>query len=177
MAEKGKDQLDLGKEKEDKSSKVLLYVVIALIVVVLGMGGVLLYVLGVFGNKPHGGEAAEHEAAAPAAPAPPREPIYVPLDRDLVVNLPAGGEARLMQVGITVLAFDPAVPDILKKHMPMLRNNVNVLLAGQDAAALKKAEGKQALQAKLLEEVNKVIQQTAPKSSAEQVFFTSFILQ
>lgn len=176
MAETDKGDLDLGKEKEDKQSKVLLYVVIALIVVVLGMGGVLLYVTGVF-KLDFAGEAEAEPAAEAEAPAPPREPLYLPLDKDLVVNLPPGGEARLLQVGITVLAYDPPVADVLKKHIPMLRNNISVLLASQDPALLKKAEGKQALQALVLEEVNKVIQQQSTATAAEQVFFTSFILQ
>lgn len=175
MAETDKGDLDLGKEKEEKPSRVLLYVVIALIVVVLGMGGVLLYVTGVIKLDYSGGGAeAEPEAEAPA---PPREALYLPLDRDLIVNLPPGGEARLLQVGITVLAYDPLIADVLKKHMPMLRNNISVLLASQDPAALKKAEGKQALQALVLEEVNKVVQQQSTAAAAEQVFFTSFILQ
>ncbi|BBL71508.1 flagellar basal body-associated FliL family protein [Methylogaea oryzae] len=174
MAEADKGDLDLGKGKEDKPSKVLLYVVIALIVIVLGMGGVLLYVTGVI-KLGSGGESEEHAEAE--APPPPREPLYLPLDRDMVVNLPPGSEARLLQVGVTVLAYDPRVADVLKKHMPMLRNNLGVLLAGQNPAELKKTEGKQALQAKVLEEVNKVIQQQLPDAAAEQVFFTSFILQ
>lgn len=176
MAEKGKDNLDLGKEKEVKPSKLMLYVVIALILVVLGMTGVLLYVMGVFGGKPHGvGEAAAEKHSE--APAPPKVPIYITLDKDLLVNLPAGGEARLMQVGLAILTYSPEVEAALKKHTPMLRNNINLLLAAQDAAVLKTPEGKQALQARVLEEVNKVIKLQLPNDSAEQVFFTSFVLQ
>lgn len=177
MAQQNKDNLDLGKEKAGGSPRILLYVVITLIVVVLGMGGALLYVMGVFGGKPHAASKtapATHEKAAEAAP---KVPIYISLDKDLVVNLPANSEARLMQVGVVVLAYDPGVQEVLKKHMPMLRNNINLLLAGQDSAVLMKQEGKQALQAQVLAEVNKIIQMQMPGVTAEQIFFTNFILQ
>lgn len=175
MAEKTKENLDLGAEKVEKKSKVLLYVIIALVLVVLGMGAGMLYFMGVFGGKSGGGksEAAHHEEP----PAPPKIPLYVALDRDLLVNLPVGSEARLLQVGVTVLTYSPEVEAILKKHMPMLRNNLSLLLAAQDAAVVRKAEGKQALQAKILEEINKVVRQQAPDAAIEQIFFTNFILQ
>ncbi|TAN49213.1 MAG: flagellar basal body-associated FliL family protein [Methylococcaceae bacterium] len=176
MAEQSKENLDLGKEKEKKPLNIMLVVVIVLIVLVLGMGGALLYMLGVFGGKPHvATQEAAHAEAPP--PPPPKIPTYVALDKDLIVNLPAGGEARLFQIGISILVYDPQVEAAIKKHMPMLRNNINLLLAGQDAVTLKKPEGKLALQTQILAEINKVVKTQLPEAAAEQVFFTSFILQ
>lgn len=174
MAEQ-KGKAEESKDTSPKSSKLLLILVIVLFVLVLGLGGVVLYVLGLIpGFKPK----AEHaEPAAVEAPAAPKVPLFAPLDPSFVVNLPPGGEARLMQIGMTVLTFDPAVVDALKKHAPMLRNNLNMLLSGQETAKLRTLEGKQALQARILEEVRKVVQVQVPKGTVEQVFFTAYVLQ
>lgn len=179
MAEKGKDNLDLGKEKDAKSSKGMLIVVIVLVLVVLGMSGALLYVMGVFDGKVHGVGAPPPAAHHEEAPPPPKIPVYIPIEKDLVVNFPPGGGARLMQIGLTILVYEPAVEAVLRKHTPMLRNNLNLLLAAQDTAQLRTLEGKKALQASILEEVNKVVKRNIPRTKvwAEQVYFTSFVLQ
>ena len=60
----------------------------------------------------------------------------------------------------------------------MIRNNVLLLLSGQEPAALRTAEGKEALRTELLKEINAVVlKQTGYKQGAEEVFFTAFIMQ
>lgn len=176
MAEQ-KGKPEEGKETQPKSSKLLLILVIVLFVLVLGLGGVVLYALGIIpGYKPTS-EAEHVEEPAVEEQAAPEVALFVPLDPPFVVNLPPGGEARLMQIGLTVLTFDPAVGEALKKHAPMLRNNLNLLFGGQEAAKLRTLDGKQDLQAKILEEVRKVAQMQVPKGTVEQVFFTGYVLQ
>ena len=178
MAEQ-KGKAEEGKEAQPKSSKLMLILVIVLLVLVLGLGGVVLYVLGIIPGYKTAAEAEPEHAEEPAAEeqAAPKVPLFAPLDPPFVVNLPPGGEARLMQIGLTALTFDPAVVEALKKHAPMLRNNLNLLFSGQEAAKLRTPEGKQELQAKILDEVRKVAQVQIPKGTVEQVFFTGYVLQ
>lgn len=165
------------KETQPKSSKLMLILVIVLLVLVLGLGGAVLYVLGIIpGYKPKV-EAGHGEAPVAEEHAAPKIPLFAPLDPAFVVNLPPGGEARLMQISLAALTFDAAVVDALKKHAPMLRNNLNLLFSGQEAVKLRTLEGKQALQAKILEEVRKVALLQVPKGTVEQVFFTGYVLQ
>ena len=176
MAEQ-KGKPEESKETPPKSSKLMLILVIILFVLVLGLGGVVLYVLGIIpGYKPKA-EAEHSEEPAVEEHAAPKIPLFAPLDPAFVVNLPPGGEARLMQISLTALTYDPAVVEALKKHAPMLRNNLNLLFSGQDAAKLRTVEGKQNLQAKILEEVRKVAQVQVPKGTVDEVFFTGYVLQ
>jgi flagellar FliL protein len=177
MAEQ-KDKPEEGEETQPKSSKRKLLLVIALFVLILGSGGVALYMLGLIpGYKPGAAEEHDQEMAAEEQPAAPIIPLFAPLDPPFVVNLPPGDEVRLMQIGLTVLTYDPAVVEALKKHAPMLRNNLNLLFSAQTSAKLRTLEGKQELQTQILEEVRKVALMQIPTGSVEQVFFTGFVLQ
>lgn len=170
MAEQNEEpveNLDLGKAKTAKPSKLMLYVSIALAIVAIGLGGALFYVIK---HKP--AETEEVEAKVEH-----KVPIYVDMEKELLINLPPATGSKFLQVGLSIMVFDQAVADVLKKHMPMLRNNLGLVLGTMDAARLRSAEGKQELQARILEEVNSLIQQQLPDASAEQVFFTTFVFQ
>jgi flagellar protein FliL len=177
MAEQ-KDKLAEDKETQPEPSKRKPLLVIVLFVLVLGSSGVALYMLGLIpGYKPGAAEGHDQEPAAEEQQAARKIPLFAPLDPPFIVNLPPGDEARLMQIGLTVLTFDPAVVEALKKHAPMLRNNLNLLFSAQTSAKLRTLEGKQELQAQILEEVRKVALMQVPTGSVEQIFFTGFVLQ
>jgi flagellar FliL protein len=170
------EKADSGTEEGHKSSKRMLILVIVLFVLVVN--GVVLYALGFIPAYKLQDAAIEEKTSEHAEePAAPKVPLFVPLAPPFIVNLPPGSDARLIQAGLTVLTFDPAVVEALKKHSPMLRNNLNLLLSEQESAKLRTLEGKQALQAMILEEVGKVARMQVPEGSVEQVFFTSYVLQ
>lgn len=170
MAEK---EIDLGEEQ--KPSKKLLYIGAGLIGLLLVVGATL-YFSGFFskdgGSNTEGQEVAESDEEAVESVA-----IYHPLEPDFIINFPKGQSAKLFQVGITVLAKSEAAVEALKQHSPMIRNNLLMLLNGQEPDALRKREGKEALQASVLAEIKKIVDKQADGKEIEEVFFTGFVMQ
>lgn len=176
------EKLDLGEEKapSSSSSKSLIIIVVAAVLVTLIVVFGTLYFLGIFPPKPAKPAAAEHAAEAPKAEAPVEKPlIYEPLTPAFVVNFSGNPEIRVVQIEITAASSNKEILDALKKHMPILRNNVLLLISGQDPAGFKTAEGKEALRTKIKEEMNKIVaEQTGKKKAAlDEIYFTGFVMQ
>lgn len=143
---------------------------IALAVLVLGAGGGAAWWF--LGRGAH--EGAEGEAAA----APPAEPIYVALDPPFVVNFEAGGQVRFLQVAAQAMTRDPASAELIKRHDPMVRNAMLLLLAGQSYESIATREGKEALRRRALDEVRAVVKaQGGDGAKVEDLYFTSFVMQ
>ncbi|HYE36786.1 flagellar basal body-associated FliL family protein [Methylocaldum sp.] len=166
------DKLDLGEEKK-KSSKSIIFIVLGAVLGTLVAVFAALYFLGIFPPQQAEAVAESHGDEADALPM-----IYHVLDPAFVVNFKSNPDARLLQISLSVASKNQTVVDAIKKHTPMIRNNVLLLLSGQDPATLKTIEGKDALRGKLLEEINAIVsKQTGKKEGAEEVFFTGFIMQ
>lgn len=118
----------------------------------------------------------EPKEATPAAPVRV-EAIYEPLMPAFVVNFNHQGRQRYMQVSMTLMTRDQLGLDALKVHMPLLRNNLVMLLSSQDFAALSTAPGIELLRQQVLANVQGMAQKEVGKPVVEQVLFTNFVLQ
>ncbi|MGX2041281.1 flagellar basal body-associated FliL family protein [Methylocaldum sp. MU1018] len=166
------DKLDLSEEKKNSSASIV-FIVLGAVSATLVVVFAALYFLGIVPPE-HPPEAAS--ASSGEARALPM--IYYALDPAFVVNFKSNPDARLLQVGFSVASKNQAVIDAVKKHSPMIRNNVLLLLSGQDPAALKTAEGKEALRGRLLDEINAIVsKQTGRRDGVEEIFFTGFVMQ
>jgi flagellar FliL protein len=193
------EKLDLGEEKPaPSSSKKLIFVAIGAILVTLIAVFATLYFLGIFPPKHdkaatagHGKEAAtaahgkeadkgeeesdkeDGEHGAEAHPV-----IYEALTPAFVVNFKGNPEVRVVQIEITAASKDKAILDALKKHAPMLRNNVLMIISAQDPTTFKTVEGKEALRSKIKDEIkNIVVEQTDKKVGVDELYFTGFVMQ
>ncbi|CAI8931089.1 flagellar basal body-associated FliL family protein [Methylocaldum szegediense] len=166
MAQQNK--LDLSEEQK-KSSKSVVFIVLGTVSGTLVAVFAALYLLGIVPpqHRPVG------DAEARELPM-----IYFTMEPAFVVNFKSNPDARLLQLGLSVASRNQAVIDTVKKHSPMIRNNVLLLLSAEEPAALRTAEGKEALRAELLKAINGVVlKQTGYKQGAEEVYFTAFIMQ
>lgn len=120
----------------------------------------------------------------PAAPKGP--PVYLPLDPPLVVSLQDGGTIRFLQVAVEVMARDERVLAAVQSHMPVIRNNLLMLLGGQSVAALTDREAKEQLRQDALAEIRQVLRKNQPPAKGgkgtvelvvEDLYFTSFVVQ
>ena len=144
--------------------------ILALVGVVLVAGVAGWWFLG------RGGHAAGDDAATAAKPT--AEPIYVALEPPFVVNFEAGSQVRFLQVAAQAMTRDTAIADLVKRHDPMVRNALLLLLAGQTYDSLATREGKEALRRRALEEVRAVVKaQGGDPARLEALYFTSFVMQ
>lgn len=170
------DELDLGIEKSPGSSKKLVVIIAA--VVLLALGGMAAWLLLSGGeNDGQGSAAAVEQGAAQQAGGERLPPIYHSLDPVFVVNLPPGGDAKMLQVGVDVLVRSEKLEAFLKHNDPMIRNQLLNLFSSQNSVQLRQRSGKEQLQAKVLAELRKIVKSQGGTGEVEAVYFTSFVMQ
>ena len=72
---------------------------------------------------------------------------------------------------------DEGVIDAVKKHDPVIRNNILMMLSAQDPEVLKTSKGKEQLQSDVKEEINKILVKRSVSSNVKEVFFTDLVMQ
>jgi flagellar FliL protein len=167
--EKEAEELDLGEEKPGKSK---LIIIIAIVAVLLIGGGLAAYFL-LFSGDDEAAEGEAGEAAEETAVAEP--PQYQDLDPVFVVTL--SGKPSLLQVGVSVRFTNSELGEFLTHNDPMIRHNLLNLLSAVDAKALSARSEKEALQKKMLDELNRVLTELNAPAQVDALFFTSFVTQ
>jgi len=154
--------------------KTLLIVVVAS---ALAVGGTLgtLYFLGVFPSASQ--SATPDQAPVEAAAEPLKEAIYVDLDPRFTVNFQGRSGARFLQISLTAMTRNPDVEKQLKQHMPVIRNDLNLLFSDQDSTALATNKGKEALRDAVLKTVQAILERETGDPGVEAIYFTSFVMQ
>ena len=168
------EEVQLAEEEGGKSSS-MKWIIIGVAAVVLLGGGVVgtLFALGMLGSEP--AEAAAEDPAS--AVEEKKEAVYVSIQPPFTVNFSGNSQARFLQVGVDVMTRDPAVEEELKRHMPVIRNNLVLLFSSKTSSELVTAEGKQALQNEALSSIQKVLEDETGNKGVEAVYFTSFVMQ
>ena len=160
-----KDQEGTEEESGGSKKKLIIIIVGALLLVGLSVGATVM-LLG--GNDT---EVVEEE------PAPVKgDPEYIEL-KPFTVNLDPADPVGFLQVQIQVLTYFSEVSADLEKHKPLIRNNLMLLFGEQKSEDLRSPEGKAALQQKVHESIQKVINDYGSGGEVDNVFFTNFVMQ
>lgn len=149
-----------------KSKKIL---VIGIVVLLLSMAGVASYVL--MQPKPVVKNASQQGPKAEAT-----APVFVPLEI-FTVNLQADFDERYLQVEMTLRVADDQDTEIIKLHMPELRNRILFLLSSKRSSDLSSVEGKQMLSNEIIKQVKLPFAESTNTQKCTSVFFTSFVIQ
>jgi flagellar FliL protein len=133
---------------------------------------------------PEGEVAEEEQAESTLAPA-----LYYEMTPNFTINFNVNGRQRYLQAAITLLYRDPLLEELLKLHMPAIRNGLVMLLSAKNFEELQTNEGKEILRKEALEIIRSQLQKeqealvTSGKSeevspsNVEQVLFTNFVMQ
>ena len=163
-----------GEAKPAGKMKLIIIIVIAVLLAIgLSVGATLFFL----GKDDDGADKAKTKAAAASAAAVKLPAIYEELAPAFVVNFNHQGRARYMQVSVTLMTRDQKALDVLKVHMPVLRNRLVMLFSGQDFATLITPVGKEMLRQQATASVQELEQKETGKVSVEQVLFTNLVLQ
>lgn len=165
------DDLNLGSdaEAEEGGGKKKLIIIIAAVVLLAAGGGGAFFFLS--GGDDAEGEGTEEEVVEEL----PKEPLYLDMKK-LLVNVEYEGKTHYVQAEMQLMSYDQAVIDQAFRDRPAIRDRLIMLFSGQDFAALKTVEGKEALRAAALSTVNEVLELTPP-NVVEEVYFENFVLQ
>lgn len=155
-----------------KKSKMLLIVVVLILLAAAGGGGFWYFTQG--SAVAHG----EHDKAADAnAPKGKAPAIYLSLTPAFVVNLEDTEAMRYLQVDLEIMSRNPKAIEDAKTHMPRIRNSLLLLFGQQHAFDLSTRQGKEALQAKALTEIQRVLKEETGSPGVEAVYFSSIVIQ
>ncbi|MCK5385547.1 MAG: flagellar basal body-associated FliL family protein [Gammaproteobacteria bacterium] len=179
-------ELDVNEKKGGKKTIIMIVVGILLL---NGIGiGAWLFLSG--DDKKSSGTAEKQEVVL--------GPLkYLTMVPEFVVNFGPGSKVRYLQVDLQIATRQEASLATVNTYRPVLRNDILIVLSGVNYQVLKDRAGKEALQKKLLNTINKVIvaaEHPAPhgekkdsddnkhgnedvKGPIENVYFTSFIMQ
>ena len=148
--------------------KLIIMIVAALVLVGGGFGA-----WSAFSGKPDDGKGAKKVEQKDLLP-----PKYVNLDPPFVVNFEAEAAVRFLQVSIGVMTRDPKIEQLIKDNDPRVRNDMLMILSGQNYASVSTNEGKESLRTKCLEAVRTIVKDLhGEPEKIEALYFTSFVMQ
>ena len=180
-------ELDVN-EKKGGTKTIILVVVGILLLNGIGIGAWL------FLSESDSNESSTNTASKEAALGPL---TYLTLVPEFIVNFGPKSKVRYLQVDLQIATRNETALKTVNTYRPVLRNDILVLLSDVSYEDLKDRAGKEALQKRLLNAINKVItaaENTTPKDQdaknevqsdadevvdgpIENVYFVSFIMQ
>jgi len=166
-------------EKKESSAgspmKLIIVMIIGgLLLVAVSIGGVFFMMksMGMLDGKGGGGHKKE-QVVVSDKPA-----IYFPLEPAFVANFKDRGRTRFLQITMDVMTTDQKIIDEMKKHMPLIRNNILILLSKQDGEVLQSGEGKEVIREVILKELQEIMtEKTGMVKTVEALYITSFVTQ
>jgi len=113
-------------------------------------------------------KAAEGGAAKPS--------LYYAIDPPLVVNFEDGSAVRFLQISMEIMAHDEKAIESVQKNIPLIRNNLLLLMSNRNYQTMMSREGKDKFREEALAEV-RAVQKKEGGPDIDDVLFTSFVVQ
>src|SRR5271156_416545 len=102
--------------------------------------------------------------------------LYYAIDPPLVVNFEDGSVVRFLQITMEVMAHDQKAIDSVQKNIPLIRNNLLLLMSNRNYQSMMSREGKEKLRGEALAEIRGV-QKKQGGEDIDDLLFTSFVVQ
>jgi flagellar FliL protein len=102
--------------------------------------------------------------------------LYYAIDPPLVVNFEDGSVVRFLQITMEIAAHDQKALDSVQKNIPLIRNNLLLLMSNRNYQTMMSREGKEKLRQEALTEV-RAVEKKAGGGDVDDVLFTSFVVQ
>ena len=102
--------------------------------------------------------------------------VYYAIDPPLVVNFEDGSVVRFLQITMEVMAHDQKAVDSVQKNIPLIRNNLLLLMSNRNYQTMMSRDGKEKLRQEALAEI-RAVQKKEGGPDVDDVLFTSFVVQ
>lgn len=144
---------------ETKGSKKIIIVIVIVFLLINGLGvGAWMYFSGGGDEKASNTEKTETSL----------EPlVYLTMVPEFIVNFGPKSKVRYLQVDLQIATREEASFDIVNTYRPQIRNDILILLSDVTYDALKDRAGKEALQKRLLNALNKVVAEHSKSTEGE----------
>ncbi len=136
-----------------------------------GIGGAMFFLKS---PEPPEGEVemAEEEMMSAA-----KEAIYENIHPAFTVNFNEDSKKKFMQVYMVAKFYDMEARDQFKMHMPVVRNNLLLLMSGKTSEELSTVEAKEQLRKDALMSAQSVMQEIYGENLVEDIYFTKLVMQ
>ena len=101
---------------------------------------------------------------------------YYAIDPPLVVNFEDGSVVRFLQITMEVMCANQKGVESVQKNIPLIRNNLLLLMSNRDYQSMMSREGKEKLRQEALTEI-RAVQKKQGGEDVEDLLFTSFVVQ
>ena len=102
--------------------------------------------------------------------------LYYAIDPPLVVNFEDGSAVRFLQITMEVMAHEEKAVESVQKNIPLIRNNLLLLMSNRNYQTMMSREGKEKLRQEALAEI-RAIEKKVGGPDVDDVLFTSFVVQ
>ena len=102
--------------------------------------------------------------------------VYFAIDPPLVVNFEDGSAVRFLQITMEIMAHDQKAIDSVQKNIPLIRNNLLLILSNRNYQSMMSREGKEKLRQEALTEV-RAVQKKEGSPDVDDLLFTTFVVQ
>ena len=150
-----------GAEQKSGGVKLALLITSAVLLIGAGGGGVAWYL-----NNQDGTQAQVKQ----------KPPVFLNLET-FTVNLQSEQGDQHLQTNLTLKMEDAEAADLIKSHMPEVRNRVLLLLSSKAVSQIAAVDGKKKLASELLAEIKQPFSENNPEHAVQSVLFTSFVIQ
>jgi flagellar FliL protein len=159
--------------KKNGRKKLLIIIGAALLVLGLAGGGAVVYLKKKAAADAEAAEVEDGQAAPTLKKKaekrdPKNAPTFVPLD-PFTVNLADREAERYAQVSISLELDDPKTSEAIKVFMPVIRNNILMVLSHKTANELLEREGKTRLAREIQRETSRALGVEVPADDADAV--------
>jgi len=150
--------------------KIIIFAVAGIVLVGGGIGGALFFL-----KSPE--ESMEGEMAEEEMMPETKEAIYENIHPAFTVNFNEGSKKNFMQVYMVAKFYEMEARDQFKMHLPVVRNNLLLLMSGKDSDELSTTEAKEMLRKDALMTAQKVMQDIYGENLVEDIYFTKLVMQ
>jgi flagellar FliL protein len=102
--------------------------------------------------------------------------VYYAIDPPLVVNFEDGSAVRFLQITMEIMAHDEKAIESVQKNIPLIRNNLLLLMSNRNYQSMMSREGREKLREEALAEV-RAVQKKEGGPDVDDVLFTTFVVQ
>lgn len=150
--------------------KIIIFTVAGIVLVGGGIGGAMFFL-----KSP---EVAEGEEMAEQEMMPEeKDAIYEDIHPAFTVNFDDDSKKKFMQVYMVAKFYKMEDRDQFKMHMPVVRNNLLMLMSGKNSDELSSIEAKEMLRKDALMTAQSVMQDIYGENLVEDIYFTKLVMQ
>ncbi len=103
--------------------------------------------------------------------------IYITFKPPLIANFGGVGKLKYIKADFSLRVDNTEVAGAVQHNMPLIRNNLLILMAQQTDETLSSSEGKEALRQEALKQIQEIIKKEGKMEGVKDLFYNNLLVQ